>query len=183
MTNSVRPWRAGLFVLALGALVLVVTSFVRDDHTARIDNGGLSAHPALFGKHPDCPSRGGALQRGVRAEEMARFRSDRYPYDPRDGVRAVQGYRTATDCYDAAGRPSDADRTRAAGQELAERMGTDYAAARLSLANAIETKRWADVLRETRHLLLLTSHLGGHKYVEWLVEIAGKAKAHHHGPS
>ena len=183
MTNSVRLWRVGLSIVALGALALVVTSSVRDDHTARIDNGGPNPHPALFGEHPDCPSRGGALQRGVRAEEMARFRSDRYPYDPRDGVLAVQGFRTATNCYDAAGRPSDADRTRAAGQELAERMGTDYAAARLSLANAIETKRWAEVLRETHHLLLLTSHLGGHHYVKWLVEIAGKASAHHHGPS
>jgi hypothetical protein len=70
---------------------------------------------------------------------------------------------------------------RFARQELADRMVTDYAAARLSLANAIEAERWADVLRETRHLQLLTSHLGGHEYVEWLKALVGKATARHHG--
>jgi len=182
MKVGIPSKRASLVIAALGAVALVVISFLRENDTARIDSA-VRAHPALFGESPTCPSRETALRSGIRAEEMARFRADRYPYDPRDGVRAVQGYRTASSCYEAAGRPSDAERARFVAQELADRMVTDYAAARLSLANAIEAERWADVLRETRHLQLLTSHLGGHEYVEWLEELVGKATARHHGSS
>ena len=183
MKVRVPARRAGLVIVVLGVLSFVVISFVRENDAARMDDGTARVHPALFGDSPTCPSHETAVQSGIRAEEMARFRADRYPYDPRDGVRAVQGYRTAARCYEVAGRPSDAKRTRFVGQELAARMVTDYAAARLSLANAIEAERWADVLRETRHLQLLTSHLGGHEYVEWLKEIVGRATARHHGSS
>ena len=180
--SRTSAWRAGLFIVALGGLALAAMFFARDDAAATMQSGGARAHPTLFGEQSNCPSREDPLRSGIRAEEMARSRADRYPYDPRDGVRAVQGYRVAASCYDVAGRPSDADRTRGAAQELAGRVVADYAAARLSLANAIEAERWADVLRETRHLQLLTSHLGGHEYVEWLKKIVGKATARRHGP-
>lgn len=180
--SRTSAWRVGLLIAALGGLALVAMSLVRDDAAARVENGRAGVHPTLFGEQPGCPSHGGSLRSGIRVEEMARSRADRYPYDPRDGVRAVRGYRVAASCYDAAGRRIDADRARVAGQELADRLITDYAAARLSLANAIEAERWADVLRETRNLQLLTSHLGGHEYVEWLKETLGKATARHHRP-
>lgn len=182
MKAGVPAKRVGLVIVALGAVALVVIGFLLENGTARTD-GTARAHPALFGESPTCPSRETALRRGIRAEEKARSRADRYPYDPRDGVRAVQGYRTASSCYEAAARPSDAERARLSGQALADRVVTDYAAARLNLANAIEAERWADVLRETRHLQLLTSHLRAHEYVEWLKELVGKATARHHGSS
>ncbi len=181
MKVSVSAKRAGLVVVVLGVLAFVLIGFVRQNFAEPMDDGTARVHPPLFGDAPTCPSREMALRSGIRAEEVASFRADRYPYDPRDGVRAVQGYRTAASCYEVAGRLSDAERTRFAGQELAAQVVTDYAAARLSLANAIGAERWADVLRETRYLQLLTSHLGEHEYVEWLKEILGRATARHHG--
>ncbi len=183
MKVSVSAKRAGLVLVVLVVLAFVLIGFVRQNYAKPMDDGTARVHPALFGDAPTCPTREMALRSGIRAEEVASFRSDRYPYDPRDGVRAVQSYRTAASCYEVAGRLSDAERTRFVGQELTDQIVTDYAAARLRLANAIGAERWADVLRETRHLQLLTSHLGGHEYVEWLKEILGRATARHHGSS
>ena len=181
MKLGVSTKRASVVGVALVGVLLAI-GFLQGSNATSTDIRGKD-HPALFDESSRCPSTKTALRNGIVAEETARLRADRYPYDPRDGVRAVHGYRTASSCYDAAGRPSDAERARFAGQELADRIVTDYAAARLSLANAIQAERWAEVLRRTRHLQLLTSHLGGHEYVEWLKELVGKATARHYDPS
>lgn len=180
--SRISGWRVGLLVVALAGIALVTSRSVRKDDETAIENGGIQVPPLFAGTQPGCSSSQDAFHVGSRAEQVAQSRADRYPYDPRDGVRAVLGFETATSCYDLAGRPLDAGRTRVAGQELADRLGADYAAARLSLANAIESERWVDVLRDTRHLQLLTSHLEGHDYVEWLKKIIGKAIARHHDP-
>lgn len=174
--------QVSLVVVTLGAVALIVASVLRARDPAKTNHAPRS-YPALFEEAHPCPGRGTPLEAGIRAEEAARFRADRYPYDPRDGVRAVLGYRTASSCYEAAGRAADAERAGFVGQELADRIATDYAAARLSLAKAVKAERWTEVLRETRHLQLLTSHLEGHEYVEWLRDLAGKATARHHGSS
>ncbi len=113
-------------------------------------------------------------------EEIARLRLDRYAYDPRDGVRAVQRYEEAASCYWAARDEVAAHRARRAAAALRKLVNTDYAAARLNLFNAVEQSRWTAAHSEIRRLLFLTDHLGRHGYVEWLNEIAGPiwAKAH-----
>jgi hypothetical protein len=45
------------------------------------------------------------------------------------------------------------------------------------LVNALEQKRWPAALSEIHRLLLLTQHLVGDEYVEWLKKIIGRVAA------
>lgn len=175
--------RVGLLFVSLAALALITWNSIRHRVEVELEDRGAGAAPSLFGERVGCSGDADPLRAGVRAEEAARARADRYPYDPRDGVQAVRDYEKATSCYDTVGQRLEAERARVAGNDLADRLAADYAAARLSLANAIEAERWEEALREAHHLRLLTSHLGGHDYVDWLEKISGKATARHHDPS
>ena len=131
--------------------------------------------PLLFGQAPDCTSRRNPGTSAEHAERNARHREKRYPYDPRDGIHAVEQYALAEVCYGHAARPDDAARTNRARQRLAARVDTDYAALRLRLARAIEAERWEIAHRVVHRLRLLTEHLRGHQYVEWLDRVSAKA--------
>jgi len=140
-------------------------------------NHPTSSYPNLFVDEVECPHRGSALAVGRRSEEHARMRADRYPYDPRDGVRAVRNYQTAESCYKDSGDELGVHRARRAILALTTRVNTDYAAARLNLFNALEQEQWSVALSEIRRLLLLTDHIRRHEYVEWLDEIIGRVAA------
>lgn len=133
------------------------------------------AFPELFNDNPACPESADPLTIAVRAEEQAGYRHDRYPYDPRDGVRSVRELGIAAACYDLAGRSYDAARLRTLRSQVRARISIDYSSARLSLSRAISSKDWNRALAETRRLQLLTSHLGGHDYVDWLRQTNGRA--------
>ena len=131
-------------------------------------------YPTLFAEVGSCRPEGDPIKNAHRSEELARLRADRYAYDPRDGVRAVWRYQQADACYRVAGDEVGARRAHRAGAALAHRVNTDFAAARLHLSNALQRERWSVALGEIRRLRLLTDHVGGHEYVEWLDEIIGK---------
>jgi hypothetical protein len=177
MRGLLQTKRISLVVVLLAAGVLVVAAWLRSRAVPSAGKRATDPHPELFVQEMACPRRGGALQDGRRSEEFALLRSDRYPYDPRDGVRAVQRYQEAEACYRAAGATSDVVRVRRSIAALTARVNTDYAAARLNLVNALEQDRWSDALREIHRLLLLTEHLRRHEYVEWLKKIIGRVAA------
>jgi hypothetical protein len=162
-----------LSVLALVALA----SWLGVRATPVAGNDSLDDYPDLFVDAVECPKRNDALESGRTSEDFARRRADRYAYDPRDGVRAVHGYREAESCYRAAGDERAAQRARRAIGALTARVNTDYAASRLNLLNALEQERWSAALGEIRRLLLLTEHIGRHEYVEWLRKIIGRVAA------
>ena len=118
-----------LTLLALRGACLVARHS-RDPHRAQSPVRRLSRAVRRGGT---CPPRGDALENGRRSEELARLRTDRYAYDPRDGVRAVRRYQEAESCYRAAGDELGAHRVRRASAALTARVNTDYAAARLNL--------------------------------------------------
>jgi hypothetical protein len=163
---------APLALLALALVALAVWLGVRKPSVTR--HNLFDDYPALFVEEGVCDRRDGFLESGRRREERARLRTDRYAYDPSDGIRAVRRYQEAESCYRAAGDERGVRRVHRAGRELAARVNTDYAAARLNLLNALERERWSVALTEIRRLLLLTDHVGRHEYVEWLREIIGR---------
>ena len=177
MTGASQIRRNGLLVLLAVSGLVVLALWLRDGAAPGANGRALDAHPQLFVDVATCPPRGDALRNGRRAEELGLLRADRYAYNPRDGVRAVQRYQEAEACYRLAGAESDAARVRQSVSVLSARVDTDYAAARLNLVNALEQDRWSDALSEIRRLLLLTEHLRRHEYVEWLEEIIGKTAA------
>lgn len=177
MRNLLRTKYIGLTVLLAAAALLVVAAWLRGRAAPSAGKREAHTHPELFVEGMACPGRGGILENGRRSEELALLRSDRYAYDPRDGVRAVQRYQEAEACYRAAGATRDVVRVRRSIAALTARVNTDYAAARLNLVNALEQDRWSDALGEIHRLLLLTDHLRRHEYVEWLKKIIGRVAA------
>jgi len=174
MTGLLGKWGKWIVALLTLLMLVVLASWLGARATPIARNRPYDDYPELFVEGGTCPSRGDVLENARRAEELARLRTDRYAYDPRDGVRAVQRYQEAESCYRAAGNELGARRARRANTALTARVNTDYAAARLNLLNALERERWSVALSETRRLLLLTDHIGRHEYVEWLSKIIGR---------
>ena len=177
MKDLLQARRISLIVLLVVAALLVLAVWLRGRAVPSAEKHAADQHPELFVEEMGCPRRGTILENGRRSEELALLRSDRYAYDPRDGVRAVRRYQEAEACYRAAGATSDVIRVRRSITALTARVNTDYAAARLNLVNALEQDRWSDALREIHRLLLLTDHLRRHEYVEWLKKIIGRVRA------
>lgn len=177
MRELLQSKHVNLIALLVAAALFVVAAWLRGGAVPSAGTPAADPHPELFVEEVACPRRGGVLEDGRRSEELALLRSDRYAYDPRDGVRAVQRYQEAEACYRAAGATSDVVRVRRSIAALIARVNTDYAAARLNLVNALEQDRWSDALREIHRLLLLTEHLRRHGYVEWLKRIIGRVAA------
>ena len=177
MTRVANTKRAALLATSLTAVAVLAAFSLTRQGTQGSNPPPVDEYPELFAAQPTCPTRGDSLDDGRRAEELALLRADRYAYDPRDGVRAVEQFQAAEACYQSVGAERDAARARRAHLELSARVSTDYAAARLNLLNALQQERWSDALAENRRLLLLTEHLRRHEYVEWLKNDIGRIAA------
>lgn len=174
MTSLPKVGRESFIVLLVVFALVALASWLSRRTAPRSPGRPVNAYPELFGEAVPCPGQAGVLEHGRRSEQLARLRADRYAYDPRDGIRAVQRYREAEACYRIAGTENGVHRARRAAAALTARVNSDYAAARLNLVNALEQERWSDALSEIRRLLLLTDHVGRHEYVEWLERIVGR---------
>jgi hypothetical protein len=176
MSGLVETRRA-VAIVGLGFMIALIAWLLGWGTASHPGEARIRTHPALFAVTPACPVQARSLERGRRLEELGLLRADRYPYDARDGVRAVHLYQEAESCYRAAGALNDAARMQEATTELSARVETDYAAARLSLSKALKAERWSVALEEVRRLLLLTEHVADHDYVEWLKKIVGRVAA------
>ena len=160
-----NAWRLGLILVGVGgALALWATLGHSRPSVAALAPDA----PMLFQPARKCPRATPARELGRELEARGRLRADRYPYDPRDGIAALHHYQEASSRYRFAGSQADVARTESAVLGLSTRVQTDYAAARMNLMRALQSKRWAAARAEARQLLLLTEHLGEHDYVEWL---------------
>ncbi len=133
--------------------------------------------PLLFAGATPCTASARRADRGFRVERQGHLHAERYPYDPRDGIRAVARFQEAYSCYRDAGLSAHAHRARALSSILKTRINVDYASSRLALDDALARQHWNVALEEARRLLGLTGHLHGHGYVERLSSLIGKASA------
>jgi hypothetical protein len=127
--------------------------------------------PELFSDHVDCNAQGSpAHHHGERREQTALASSERYPFAPGEGVRAVVAYSEAAACYAASNDALGARRAREHAAELQTRTIQDYRSARLRLDHALREQSYGDALEETE---LLLSLLQGRNdpYVEWLTNL------------
>jgi len=167
MTGPLRNRCMGLVALLCVLALAALASWLNVRATPKAQHHPVDDYPELFVESAVCPRRGSVLASGRRSEELARLRSDRYAYDPRDGVRAVHHYLQAESCYRDEGNEHGAHRVRRAKAALTARVNTDYAAARLNPA----------AFSEIRRLLRLTDHIGRDEYVEWLRKNIGRVAA------
>lgn len=138
--------------------------------------GGLprpgAAPPALFSEvAPGCREEGAAADRlGREARDEAFARQQRYPFDPREGVRAVQELAVAGACFAAAGDRAEQVSVVRAHQRLRARIEEDYRVHCLRLEQSIQTGRYLEALVEARLLIAYLDHLEG-TYPDWLVQV------------
>lgn len=178
--KALRMGTAARFAL-LGASVIVGSlvawrELVRDGNQG--PGPGNRVHPALFQPERQCPDGSGTLAQALRLERHGHFHAERYPYDAKDGVRAVHRFQEAASCHRARGSEPAADRAQRLASQLTERIDVDYASARLVLMNALEKEQWSLAHAEVRRLRALTAHLASDRYVDWLREISGKVAVH-----
>lgn len=136
---------------------------------------GLETRPpaepvALFASAETCPASGSTvLRQADLLAEIALAKSERYPFDPSDGVESVRRYRQAQACYAAASQTSAAAEMQAEADFMQRRVEEDYAAHRLRLERALAHQRHEDALFETQAILaILRREDPNHPYIQWL---------------
>ncbi|MDH5491709.1 MAG: hypothetical protein OEY14_07135 [Myxococcales bacterium] len=164
-----------LLIIALVAGVgFLAWTFLSDSEGMMPSAEGMEA-PPLFAEGGSCPAGGS----GQMLEAQADSRGDRYPYDPRDGVLAVQLFRQAAACYRAESHEPEATRANRIGDEVQNQVEADYAARRLRLHHALASARWADVERDASALLAFVDQVSEteNPWKEWLTRIRREAAA------
>ncbi len=115
-----------------------------------------------------CPA-GDAAGNAQDIEYRAHSRGDRYRYDLRDGVTAVQLYGRSATCYGQASNQGKQRSMEGQRDEMIETVNAEYAARRLRLHHALQTEDWEKASTQTRALDRLTDHIDGENtYRVWL---------------
>jgi hypothetical protein len=136
---------------------------------------GLETRPpaepvALFATPETCPASGAAVLRQADLfAEIALAKSERYPFDPSDGVESVRLYRRSQACFQAAGVADAAGEMQREGDFMERRVNEDYSAHRLRLERALTHVRYEDALFETQAILaILRREDQNNPYIQWL---------------
>ncbi len=156
------------------ALLTLWTAFGCEAPAERDAKASPEAPRRLLPTSLECPRN----SRALRLEKEGRIRIERYPYDPRDGVRGVTLLMRAKSCHEAAGRDREADRAASVSARVSSRIDADYSSARLALERSLANQRWGRALRDAERLLALTAHIHPHPYVRWLRHVAARAASH-----
>ncbi|MCA9603622.1 MAG: FHA domain-containing protein [Polyangiales bacterium] len=104
--------------------------------------------------------------RGKTALDAALAKSDRYPFDPQDGIEAIRLYTEAAACLTIANNTALAARAVREGQAMQNRVMEDYRTKRLSLdlvmdrlrSNPDDTDALQEATRELNALYRLVEH-------------------------
>lgn len=122
--------------------------------------------PALFSDDADdCPLEGEAAEkRGLKAAERARAKTLRYPFDPREGLAAVELYQAAAGCLEGGGHAAAVAAEKA---RVRQRIEDDYQLHRLHLERAVTESDWKAALDATHQLLNMLADRPG-EYRDWL---------------
>jgi hypothetical protein len=111
----------------------------------------------LFEQIRACKNSGGEppAHRAELAEQAARAKMQRYPFEPRDGLQAVTLLREAALCWKAAGQQLPVTRVERQAESWRNGIWQDFQTHRLRLDLAIESQQLARALAEVRALQAL----------------------------
>lgn len=147
-----------LRVFGFMAVALAVALFVGlgGDRPLRRRITAPGEPPSLFAQPPGCAGDKDLVIRTAEdALQAASAKAERYPFAPRDGVRAVMLYREARSCFQAIGDRGRAHEVERTLRRLEARVEADYAMHRLRLSRALEREKNEDALVATQALLAL----------------------------
>ena len=158
-------------LVMVGAIVavLAVLWLLSGDPSAGLETESPEPY-VLFTVLPACPDTGAVAQhRADEDAEAALAKSERYPFDPSDGVESVRLYRTAQACYAVLGMAPAAAEMQREGDYMQHRIEEDYRTHRLRLERALEHENFDDAVLETRALIALVGEADPNDaYVQWL---------------
>ncbi|HTE51995.1 MAG TPA: FHA domain-containing protein [Kofleriaceae bacterium] len=159
--------RTRTIIIVITALAIAVPLLARG-RSSSIPRMNAPA-PQLFAGDPDdCPLEGeAALKRGRRAAERARSKTLRYPFDPREGLSAVELYRAASACLEGS---DEAAAVAVEAARVRQRIEDDYQLHRLHLERAVGESDWKAALEATHQLLAMLADRPG-DYRDWLVRL------------
>jgi hypothetical protein len=106
---------------------------------------------------------------------IADAKSERHPFDPRDGVTAVNLYDVASICFRAAGREEAAQSAASAANELRSAIIADFRGRSLRLEYSLRAGDAELVAADLAVLRTLAEERKG-PYYEWLVELSRQMK-------
>jgi hypothetical protein len=114
--------------------------------------------PVLFadaeGRRP-CPQQapGAAAALADSQTLLADAKSERAPFDPKDGVAASDLYELAASCFKVAGAKTEAEQAKASAAAMRETMSEDFHTHRIRLERALATKDYDSARTEVNILL------------------------------
>ncbi len=160
----------------LGAVVVIWS--LQGEEVAGLETEAPEPY-VLFSDLSACPVADPmqAMARAEQSAEAALAKSERYPFDPADGLDSVVLYDTALVCYTAQHATAPAAEMQRERDYMRHRIQEDYDTHRLRMARSLELERYEDALVEDRALLALVRERGdpntavagdGDPYVEWL---------------
>lgn len=159
-------------LIAFFVIIPLVGWLLLSDPDTGIDATPAAAAPPVFEGEITCSTSGGtARHRADRDAEAAIAKSERYPFAAQDGVQAVTLYRRAAACYRATGATAEAAQMDREGDLMQRRIEEDYTTHKLRLTRALEQRRLADAIIETRALIELLRHREGDPYLAWLRQL------------
>lgn len=150
------PWILGLVVLAaaFGGFVWL-----------RAGGGGPSvkaprAYPEIIPAPVTCSVPSAAEARGKTAFDAALAKSDRFLFDPQDGIQAIALYTEAESCFTLARQEALAGKARREGQAMQTRVKDSFLAHRLAFERAVEPgqENWEVASREIGQLYRFVEH-------------------------
>lgn len=161
---SNKPSPVILAALIVGVPAAIWLCFGAESSVSSAAGTVLVDPPPLFEETTDCDVDAARAQlRGDETFRAALAKEERYPFDARDGVRAVNLFRRARQCYEVVGDDERARTVAASLARLEKRLEEDYVTYRLRLSRALENRRPEDALVSVRALLSLLEHESGYR--------------------
>jgi hypothetical protein len=111
-----------------------------------------------------------AAHTAIETEREALAKQQRLPFDPRDGVEAMDILSKSEACYRVAGRIDEASRIQRAAEKWSEFMNSEYSTTRLRLKFDLEHDRYADAIKRIDELRALLAPRGTGEYTQWLTQ-------------
>ena len=166
-TDNGRTKQARNIILLVVAAVIAVPLLGGDG--GRLPPRSKDPAPPLFAAQPaDCPSEGDAAERrGLQMAERARSKTLRYPFDAREGLSAVELFRSALPCLAAS---EVADTIVREEKQVRQRIEDDYQLLRLHLERSLAESDWKLAANASNHLLALLADRPG-AYRDWLLDV------------
>lgn len=165
-----------ILVVAVLVVVAVLIAALGIRRTVSERETEVPALPDSLIVQRSCPLRGDdARRQGLDLERRAGAKWQRAPYDPRDGIEAIELYFEAASCFRNAGVTSRAKELKGLSGKLHHKLMDDAKLLQVRLQRSLERSQLEDALRTAAKLKAIVDARGGF-LVTWLDALIRKLR-------